>query len=601
MNFFELHLEKIVLAVGILAAGVILALSFSGGSSKSASEITAEAVSLAEKISRDQEDNAPADQIPPPYQDRAGHFIEVAPLSVASVDRIALSPPYMPEIAIREVRQKISIPEIPPLKNVVIDFDRIQTIVLKDNQQQIEDTDFVTIEATLALAKIRQLFDQSFNNPDLTEPIEFPQPIIAAVELERSQLLPDGSWGNWEKVKRLESDPMAKKNIPSDNIADFTTAEYEVLLETRSNPETQLFILQPEPYKPLSGIWLTPSQKIEQQKLAKATAALPPTPPGIPGREARTPATRTDRGTRGTTTRGVRGTSRETRTGVSPRGTRTPPIPDRGSPMAPGRVESGAGRDMEMVAPGMMGPGMRPMEPGLRGEMGRGGEFSPGFGDAARGGFFTPEGYQQNENLLKKDEINLWAHDGDLNPDTIYRYRIKIGFFNPIAGKNWFTQEQQQLKDKIILWSSPVEPDKLVQIPPKTIFFPNSGSATAQTVRVDVYRWQNGRWHTKSFPITPGTTIGRLSKLTSDEKGLTTPPPNLADALIDFRTGATLLDVVPNTTHWCQIGSSFKNIITNDIIYRDADGLVKRLGVDNRCWPQAIKELRSQLNQSVRS
>lgn len=57
------------------------------------------------------------------------------------------------------------------------------------------------------------------------------------------------------------------------------------------------------------------------------------------------------------------------------------------------------------------------------------------------------------QELLAKDEIKLWAHDDGLEPGGIYRYRIRIGFFNPIAGKDWFETDNEELKKQIVLWS----------------------------------------------------------------------------------------------------------------------------------------------------
>ena len=274
MNPLETHLEKIVLVLAIGVGVSVFILSFLDRRGESAFERTKKAALQAEKIAQSSQENVPPEQLPPPYQHLASDFIEVAPLVAIAAESYPPSPPPVPEDIMPATPETIQVPKITALGNVIIDFTRTQAWLPSvegegegiNQQFEIRDIDFVTVEVVFQLASLRSRFEKSFKNPDLPEEVKYPEPIIAGVELERSQLRPDGSWGVWEKVERFETDPMAKKDIPNDFVSKNSPAEYEVLLSTRGDPETQLLILQPQPPKLLKGAWLPPSQNFLNQQ-----------------------------------------------------------------------------------------------------------------------------------------------------------------------------------------------------------------------------------------------------------------------------------------------------------------------------------------------
>ena len=92
----------------------------------------------------------------------------------------------------------------------------------------------MTVEGVFPIGQVRTLFQQSFQDPTLKEPVDYPEPIVAAVELQRSQLLPDGSWSEWQRIPRLDIDPGAVSELPSDNFTDYSTEKYKAILKKGS-------------------------------------------------------------------------------------------------------------------------------------------------------------------------------------------------------------------------------------------------------------------------------------------------------------------------------------------------------------------------------
>ena len=71
---------------------------------------------------------------------------------------------------------------------------------------------------------------------------------------------------------------------------------------------------------------------------------------------------------------------------------------------------------------------------------------------------------------------------------------------------------------------------------------------------------------------------------------------------IDFRTGVTIIDITPKTVHWYSSGSrnSLNQQTTPDLVYRDVDGFVKSIPVDNRCWPKELRQQRADILKKIR-
>ena len=206
------------------------------------------------------------------------------------------------------------------------------------------------------------------------------------------------------------------------------------------------------------------------------------------------------------------------------------------------------------------------------------------------------------EEWLGKKEMILWAHDDQVKPGGIYRYQIRVGFFNPIATHSWFTPQQQHLEGQMVLWSAPVIVEQVVVVPERTLFFPRiAGRSQDRTVEIEVYRWQDGLWHKKRFRhLTAGSQIGRLEKAIRLEEERDTRSDDEQEIDVDYSTRITILDILPDSQHWCKIGRSVRPVVTTDILYLDTDGQTRRIGVDKRTWPDGLRKKQTAINKIIR-
>ena len=558
MNFFEKHLEKLCLgaAVAVFLFVFVTQVIMSGdGEQSSASDMVKQARERVGDTLR--ELNRPTGKVSAPYKPLAGNFGEIPALAVAEVDRVPLSPALVEEVGI-ESEYQYRLPEILPLADTQVAFERTLAWVAVEeegsapagdrrggsSEEQAVGVDFVTVEAKFALGALKEQFEQSFGRGDSADSlVRYVEPIVASVELERQQLLSDGSWGQWELAPRQEYYGVGGRLPTVEDIRQASQAHFEVMLQDQEDPLRQIRVLQPEPYEMVEGQWLPPTKQAEKER-------------------------------------------EEKKVGV---GAATAARDRRGS--APGGLDGRGG----VMPPGFNGP--EGLEPG------RGGQVRAGSGRSRRGG--SSGGVQREPGLLESAEVALWAHDASVKPGEVYRYRVRIGFFNPIAGRNWFVPDQRHMVDERIAWSEWALAEQSVKVPERIVFFPKPAGGLAQDSAVlSVYRWDNGLWYDRTFRVAVGSPIGKLSKPSVDVRGgaaaaSSSDRDGTGQEKIDFRTGAVLVDVIPDSRHWYTVGSSLKEKLTTDIIYVDAGGKLCRLGVDYNCWPQELKDKQSALRRAV--
>lgn len=211
---------------------------------------------------------------------------------------------------------------------------------------------------------------------------------------------------------------------------------------------------------------------------------------------------------------------------------------------------------------------------------------------------------------LNQKEITLWAFDEQVESAGVYRYRLRLGFFNPIAGHDsWFTPQQQHLTDQKILWSPWIEPKNVIRIPERIAFFLKSEDSRQEGVDIDVRRWQNEQWHEKTFPVSPGAVIGRPAKpdvkrrprRETERDSSRTASPRQEIERVDFTTDITLIDIIPNSQHIQQKRTSITDLpLTTDIIYSNSQGQILRLGLDKRSWPTHLASLYSRIDKAIK-
>lgn len=199
-----------------------------------------------------------------------------------------------------------------------------------------------------------------------------------------------------------------------------------------------------------------------------------------------------------------------------------------------------------------------------------------GVGIGGRSARFSPinEVYDKYDEIMlnrlteleKLEKLTFWAHDDSIEPRKTYRYRIRLGVFNPVAGTEKISEKHQAQKNDVILWSSFSEVTEPVNIMGKLYFFANNVREADRAVSVQVSRLALGRWHSNDFWVRQGEVIGeplepepeeddrssrqRRSNMMNDPGGrfgsmaMARTDRSNVPQIIDYRTGAIVVDAV---------------------------------------------------------
>lgn len=180
-------------------------------------------------------------------------------------------------------------------------------------------------------------------------------------------------------------------------------------------------------------------------------------------------------------------------------------------------------------------PGRNPY-PGAAGEFG---EFGPGFGTGFPGGFPGQFGQQAgftatqfpipngefDPSTLTETVLVGWAHDETVVPGKTYRYRIVYSIRSPIFNITNVAKDPK-LTEVFAVASTPSGwTDPLRAAGATSFFLAANPRRNAESVRFEIFRWQDGAQRMQSFEVFPGDQIGGT---VSD---------------VDYATGWTLVDV----------------------------------------------------------
>lgn len=130
--------------------------------------------------------------------------------------------------------------------------------------------------------------------------------------------------------------------------------------------------------------------------------------------------------------------------------------------------------------------------------------------------------------------IDVWAHDNTVEGGKTYRYRVRYKIKNPV----WFAgnvTEPEALSATFALASEWSDWGSEVKVPPLVNFFVATSKApTANSITFEVFKFEKGAQRSEKFPVSPGDTVGGL------KNG------------VDFRTGWTVVDfrADPRTDDW---------------------------------------------------
>ncbi len=157
----------------------------------------------------------------------------------------------------------------------------------------------------------------------------------------------------------------------------------------------------------------------------------------------------------------------------------------------------------------------------------------------------TPEKAASIEINVNRDPVVVaWAHDIDVEPGKVYRYRCRVRIFNPFfARTRQLVKEQATLADRVVMESPPSDWSEEVEITPPVRFFITQASPSSEknelgTALVEVYRLYDGQRRLREFRVQVGDRIGGLVKAKSSKSD--TPP----QSDIDFSTEWVVVDIL---------------------------------------------------------
>ncbi len=439
--------------------------------------------------------------------------------------------------------RKYRLPLIPDVTDVGISHLRaaayvpLQDVTAQNTYDKVatepNDIDLVTVEGKFDVVELYRRYQASFAGVDVQkEEWRDPclaRPIFAAVQLQRQELLEDGSWGNWQPVPRSRVEANRELFRPIDRLADLPTGGLGVRLVQFGSEFTTTQLLQPESYQIASAEeeWFPPTYYGKYKELQRKVEAEKRRDDKEKDRKQTTTDPRRDAMNRGGQGGGMYG-------GQTPGSGRGAPGAGRGR-NTPGGMQGG---DMMYNQGGRGGRGGRmaggqgmPGDPMMQGGRGRGTKRG-GPGDLYGGDMMygmpgetgmrrkssTNEVYWEfsqdmigyREDLSKRAKpLLFWVFDDTVEPGKTYQYRVRLGVFNPVAGTGQFVERDITKNDQVILWSPYSPVTKPVEIQKRLYLFAKDVQDKAKTATVEVARYALGYWRSENFQVRIGEAIGK--------------------------------------------------------------------------------------------
>lgn len=179
--------------------------------------------------------------------------------------------------------------------------------------------------------------------------------------------------------------------------------------------------------------------------------------------------------------------------------------------------------------------------------------------------------------------LRVWAADPSMQPGKTYRYKLLVSVINPLYAVPRLAPDQlEENRERAALLPTEAEIDAMpwigpIKVEPKSRFFFTSGGDSR--ARIEIYRRHNGELITQEFDATPGDQIGGIIEI-ENEFG---QPEE-----IDMRVDAVLVDVEKR-----------RDLLTNTtayaLIYTDSQGnIYERTDAFDKSSPE-LKDLRQEL------
>jgi hypothetical protein len=617
-NFIDEHIEKVALLIGGLAAIYVLyafalrgpVLVFDNQKFRPGQldiYIAEQSEKLKEQLTRD--------PIPkPPYVPQSISFLAKMN-SVLDTNLNVLWP--VPSSVEMMVDKKYRMPEIGSVNDVSV--ERIGAVaympkvavtvenVGSDETYEPNDLDFVTVQASFDLSPLIDSFQECFAGKDVPEgwrDAGLVKPVFAGVQLQRQRLSDNGEWGEWEDVPRVKIDPKRDDYKLIEDVNGLPSGGVMVQLAKFSDPQIQVKLLQPEPYKIASAEddWLPPllhkkflaAKREKEAQNRRETLATE--------REAKATEERDKAAARPAREDRV-ATEKQQPRGMTEQTGRTTP---------PGRTAGGGGRGGMETAGGVGGSTRNTSRtvtanPARTPERDRRAESTTAAEQrkAAKPVVTEAMVYDEMKKMLlgRKDisklreTITFWAHDDTVEPGGSYQYRIRLGVFNPVAGTDQVREEDAASNSKVILWSEFSDVTDVVVIPKRLYFFPINVQETAMAAEVQVCRYVLGYWHSEQFVVKRGDVIGRVAKAkvepSEKDKSAEVKPDVKLPEMIDYATGAVVVDFVAMNDWFGDKALQSRQYF--DMLFSFDGTNVERLPVKQMYWPEELRLKYSEL------
>lgn len=530
-----------------------------------------------------------------------------------------------------------------------VDVEHIRTVAYVPTQRITElnpymsaeheanDIDLVTVEAKFDIQNLYENFERNFLQNVEQKYVDpcHAKPVFASVQLQRQELLDDGTWSDWVVVPRSKIDHYNRLFSISENFNDLPPGGLKIQLLQFQNKPVQIQLLQPQAYQIASADeeWFPPVLHRKFLNLYRKDMM-----------EERRLAKNTERTEQGTDTERRRSSRRNTRTGGGLTGgggydTGGSQLygGGRGGGTDTGRTRRGGGRTTDTLGVGTntrsrsSGRSRSRTTDGGRGGTDRtrggadsmmleGGRDFYGLGQG-QGSLAVTEVYEEfNEVRFNattdfsrlREPILFWAHDDTVEPKKTYRYRIRLGVFNPVTGTK--QARDPEMANQVILWSDFSEVTDTVEIPGKLYFFARDIQEAAKTVTVTVCKYVLGKWHKEDFPVRQGEAIGKVVETEIEEpettqtattrgttrRTTTTTTTETAPVPeeIDYKTGAVMVDAVA-VSDWIG-GANLRTRRYYDLLYSFDGTNIEHTPVGTGYWDDEQRSTYSLISRSER-
>jgi hypothetical protein len=612
-NFFDEHIEKIVSAVvglvciWILTTRVLITpnkVSYDG-KKFSSREIDKHISDRAEKLQN-------MLSLPPEsgreYEPRVDEFAALVDSAISIDAHVGpLLPPHIsPDLS---GNRKYNIPLIGKVNEPSAEHIRaaayIPTMDIDEENayeqalSEPNDIDIVTVEAKFDVASLYESFYECFAGEDLPQEWRDPclaKPVFAAVELQRQELLADGSWGDWDTVPRTKIDAYKKVFEVIEDVEHLPPGGVRVRMFELDERWGRVDLLQPEAYKIASAEeeWFPPSihrEYVEYRRKQEAQERRDAIEAEKKEQERKREETLRERERRrfGGLEGGRYAEPEEGRyyrermgrdRGLRPRDRRRGREYERTRLPRRGEERDERRRREERVVEGKTGRTASQQTTSVK-----------DFYDRLEEVLLT----ERTDLSKMREPLVFWAHDDTVELGKSYRYQVRLGVFNPIAGTNQFSERDKSFRNRVVLWSPFSEVTETIQIPKRLYFFPVR--EVGKVVTVKVAKYVLGYWYGRQFPVLQGEIIGRtvdyetvVGETEEAEVGITVPEK------IDFGTGAVLVDIT-TVNDWSG-GKNLQGRYYPDMLYSFGGTSIEHMPIKLTYWPQ---ELQNKFHEVERS